>query len=68
MSKGEFLSREMARTRDAVYGTMAWIEGRVSADVYEKMKTFIEQSIRYGILKNILEGHAFRDGLEKELD
>lgn len=55
MPKGEFLSREMARTRDAVYGTMGWIEPKVKPEVYEKMKTVIRQSIRYGVLKHLME-------------
>lgn len=61
------LARELRLTEDGIRGTMGWIESRVSADVYEKMKTVIEQSIRYGILKNILEGQAFQDGIEKEI-
>lgn len=61
------LAKEMKRTEDGIRGTMGWIEGRVSGDVYEKMKTVIKQSIRYGIMKNILEGQAFQDGIEKEI-
>ena len=61
MSKGEFLSREMALTRDAVYGTMAWIEERVTPDVYEKMLAVIRQSIRYGVLKHLMEIQEVKD-------
>lgn len=61
------LAKEMKRTEDGIRGTMGWIECRVSADVYEKMKTVIKQSIRYGIMKNVLEGQAFQNGIEEEI-
>lgn len=67
MPKGEFLSREMALTRDAVYGTMAWIEERVTPDVYEKMLAVCEQSVRFGVMKAITNSERFRDGIEEEL-
>lgn len=61
------LARELKRTEDGIRGTMGWIEDRVSGDVYEKIKTVIQQSIRYGIMKNVLEGQAFQDGIEEEI-
>lgn len=60
------LARELKKTEDGIRGTMGWIEPKVKPDVYEKMKTVIEQSIRYGVLKNILEGQKFQNGLEDE--
>lgn len=62
------LAREMKKTRDGILGTLGWIEPRVRSDVYAKIQVVAEQSVRYGILMNALEGKAFNAGLEKELE
>lgn len=66
-SKASQLVLELRRTEDGIRGTMGWIEGRVKPDVYDKMRTVIVQSVRYGKMLNSLEGQAFNAGLEKEL-
>lgn len=68
MPRGEFLSREISRTRDAVYGTMAWIRERVTPDVYDKMLAVCEQSVRFGVMKAIIDSERFRNGIEEELN
>lgn len=65
--KASRLVQELRRTEDGIRGTMGWIEGRVKPDVYDKMRTVIVQSVRYGQMLNSLEGEAFKAGLEKEL-
>lgn len=49
------LVRELKKTEDGIRGTMGWIEPKVKPEVYEKMKTVIRQSIRYGVLKHLME-------------
>ena len=49
------LARELKKTEDGIRGTMGWIEPKVKPEVYEKMKTVIRQSIRYGVLKHLME-------------
>lgn len=68
MPRGEFLTREMSLTRDAVFGTMAWIEERVSPEVYGKVLTVCEQSVRFGVMKAIINSERFREGIEEELN
>ena len=55
------LARELKLTEDGIRGTMGWIEPKVSTDVYEKMKTVIRQSIRYGVLKHPMEIQEVKD-------
>lgn len=55
------LARELKLTEDGIRGTMGWIEPKVSADVYEKVKTIIRQSIRYGVLKHLMEIQEVKD-------
>ena len=55
------LARELKLTEDGIRGTMGWIEPKVSKDVYEKMKTVIRQSIRYGVLKHLMEIQEVKD-------
>ena len=55
------LARELKLTEDGIRGTMGWIEPKVSKDVYEKMKTVIRQSIRYGVLKHLMEIQAVKE-------
>jgi hypothetical protein len=49
------LARELKLTEDGIRGTMGWIEPKVKPDVYEKMLAVIRQSIRYGVLKHLME-------------
>lgn len=49
------LARELKLTEDGIRGTMGWIEPRVKPEVYEKIKTVIKQSIRYGVIKHLIE-------------
>lgn len=49
------LARELKLTEDGIRGTMGWIELRVKPEVYEKIKTVIKQSIRYGVIKHLIE-------------
>lgn len=49
------LARELKLTEDGIRGTMGWIEPKVSAEVYEKIKTVIRQSIRYGVIKHLIQ-------------
>lgn len=55
------IAKELKRTEDGIRGTMGWIEPKVSKDVYEKMKTVIRQSIRYGVLKHLMEIQAVKE-------
>lgn len=55
------LARELKLTEDGIRGTMGWIEPKVSKDVYEKVKTIIRQSIRYGVLKHLMEIQAVKE-------
>ena len=64
--KGNSLSREMRMRRDAVFGTVNWIEQRVSADVLNKVLAAVDNAYHYGILYNIVEGVQFQIGLEDE--
>lgn len=61
------IAREMKKTQDGILGTLAWIQPMVRSDVFAKIQVIAEQSVRYGIMKNALEGEAFNAGLEKEL-
>ncbi len=65
--KGNSLSREMKLRRDAVYGTVEWIEERVSTDVLNKVLVAVDNAYHYGILYNIAEGVKFQVGLEEEV-
>lgn len=49
------LARELKKTEDGIRGTMGWIEPRVKPEVYEKIKTVIKQSIRYGVIKHLIQ-------------
>lgn len=55
------IAKELKKTEDGIRGTMGWIEPKVSADVYEKVKTIIRQSIRYGVLKHLMEIQAVKE-------
>lgn len=61
------LAKELRKTGDGIKGTLIYVEGKVSADVLEKVKTIIRQSIRYGEIRQMIEADQFKDGLEKEL-
>ena len=65
--KGNSLSREMKLRRDAVYGTVEWIEERVRTDVLNKVLVAVDNAYHYGILYNIAEGVKFQVGLEEEV-
>ena len=65
--KNKKLALELIKTRDGIIGTLAWIEPRVKPEVFEKVQVIAEQSVRFGILKNVLEGKAFNEGLDKEV-
>ena len=65
--KGNSLAREMKLRRDAVYGTVEWIEERVSTDVLNKVLVAVDNAYHYGILYNIAEGVKFQVGLEEEV-
>ena len=67
LGKGSGLTREMRLRRDAVYGTVDWIEKRVSTDVLNKVLVAVENAYQYGILFNIAEGVKFQTGLEDEV-
>lgn len=55
------LARELKLTEDGIRGTMGWIEPKVTPDVYEKMLAVIRQSIRYGVLKHLMEIQEVKD-------
>ena len=55
------IAKELKKTEDGIRGTMGWIEPKVSNDVYEKMKTVIRQSSRYGVLKHLMEIQAVKE-------
>ena len=55
------LARELKLTEDGIRGTMGWIEPKVKPDVYEKMLEVIRQSIRYGVLKHLMEIQEVKD-------
>lgn len=67
MGKGSAMTREMRLRRDAVYGTVDWIEQRVSTEVLNKVLVAVDNAYHYGILYNIAEGVKFQVGLEDEI-
>lgn len=62
------LARELKLTEDGIRGTLEWVSERVPRDVYLKVETIAEQAVRYGIMKNVIEGWQFNSGIEKELE
>ena len=61
------IARELSLTKDAVYGTLEWVSERVSPDVFDKVVVIAEQSVRYGIMKAVINAEKFNDGIEEEL-
>ena len=57
----------MRLRRDAVYGTVDWIEQRVSTEVLNKVLVAVDNAYHYGSLYNIAEGVKFQVGLEDEV-
>ena len=58
---------ELQKSIDACYGTLAWIEPRVSADVLAKIQTVMRMSFNIGVLTTVIEGKEFRDGIDEEM-
>lgn len=66
--KSRGVAIEMKRTQDAVCGTLDWISKRVSPEVYIKVVAVAEQSVRYGIMKAVIDSEIFNHDIESEFE
>lgn len=62
------IRREVAKQRDAVNGTYAWLKRQgLPPEVLQKVRVIANNSLILGMLVNIYEQEKFQDGLEFEL-